>query len=189
MKIAPGGSVPSLDVCACAGAVTTVTHLSWWVVTARDRWVFLSYRLPRDPSAPRLAVWRRLKRLGVAQLLDGLVGLPLDSRNREQLEWTAEQITEAGGEASVWLAEPTTPTQSRQISQAMTAVVAEQYREVEQAAIAATRAPGRERRTTLARLRRELSRIRRRDYFPPVERDRAQGAVESLARAVEELAA
>jgi len=158
-------------------------------MTPRDRWVFLSYRLPRDPSAPRLALWRRLKRLGVVQLLDGLVALPLDSRNREQLEWTAEQVAEAGGEASVWLADPTTSAQSREISQAMSKVIAEQYREVEKAALGATRAPGRERQTTLARLRRELSRIRRRDYFPPAERDRAHAAVESLARAVEELAA
>jgi hypothetical protein len=149
-------------------------------MTARDRWVFLFYRLPRDPSAPRLAVWRRLKRLGVAQLLDGLVALPLDSRNREQLEWAAEQVTEAGGEAAVWLADPTTATQSRAISQGMAATIAEQYGGVEKVALAAARAPGRERRTTLARLRRELSRIRRRDYFPPVE---------SLARAVEDLAA
>jgi hypothetical protein len=158
-------------------------------MTARDRWVFLSYRLPRDPSAPRLAIWRRLKRLGVAQLLDGLVALPLDSRNREQLEWTAEHVSEAGGEASVWLADPTTAAQSREISQRMTEAIAEQYRDVEKAAVAATRAPARERRTTLARLRRELSRIHRRDYFPPAERDRAQAAVESLAVAVEDLAA
>src|SRR5688500_11501901 len=56
-------------------------------MTRRRDWVLLAYRLPREPSAPRLAVWRKLKRLGVAQLLDGLVGLPLDSRNREQLVW------------------------------------------------------------------------------------------------------
>jgi len=158
-------------------------------MTTRDRWVFLSYRLPRDPSAPRLAVWRRLKRLGVAQLLDGLVALPLDSRNREQLEWTAEQVTEAGGEAAVWLAESTTQTQSREIAQGMSAAIAEQYRELENEALAATGAPSRERQTTLARLRRELGRIRRRDYFPPAEREAAQAAVESLAEAVKEVAA
>jgi hypothetical protein len=151
--------------------------------------VFLSYRLPRDPSTPRLAVWRRLKRLGVAQILDGLVALPADSRNREQLEWAAEQVTEAGGEASVWLADPTTAAQSRAIAQQMSETIAGQYREVENEARRATRAPAREQRTTLARLRRELSRIRRRDYFPPAERERAHAAVESLAQAVEELAA
>ena len=43
-------------------------------------------------------VWRKLKRLGVAQLLDGLVTLPLDSRNREQLEWIA--LSHHGGACS-----------------------------------------------------------------------------------------
>ena len=158
-------------------------------MTTRDRWVFLSYRLPRDPSAPRLAVWRRLKRLGVAQLLDGLVALPLDSRNREQLDWTAEQVTESGGEAAIWLAEASTQAQSRQIAKDMSAAIAEQYRGIEKEALAATAAPSREQRTTLARLRRELGRIRRRDYFPPADREAAHAAVESLAQTVEELAA
>jgi len=154
-----------------------------------DRWVFLAYRLPRDPSAPRLAVWRRLKRLGVAQLLDGLAALPADSRNREQLEWTAEQVTEAGGQAAVWLTEPTTQAQSREIVERMSAAIAEQYREVEKEAHQAAAVPERERRTTLARLRRELGRIRRRDYFPPREREAARAAVESLAQSVKEIAA
>ena len=30
-------------------------------------WVLLFYRLPRVPSTPRSAVWRKLKRLGAAQ--------------------------------------------------------------------------------------------------------------------------
>jgi hypothetical protein len=73
-------------------------------MAATGSWVLLAYRLPREPSAPRLAVWRRLKRLGVEQLLDGLVCLPLDSRNREQLEWVAEEVIEQGGDASIWIA-------------------------------------------------------------------------------------
>ena len=48
-----------------------------------------------------------LKRLGVAQLSDGLVGLPADARTSEHLEWIAQEVREAGGQASVWLAEPT----------------------------------------------------------------------------------
>jgi hypothetical protein len=45
--------------------------------------VLLSYRLPREPSTPRIAVWRRLRRLGVAQLADGVVGLPWDARTQD----------------------------------------------------------------------------------------------------------
>ena len=55
--------------------------------------MLLAYRLPREPSTPRIATWRKLKQLGVAQLLDGLVALPLDSRNRERLEWLADEVT------------------------------------------------------------------------------------------------
>ena len=40
------------------------------------------------------------------------------------------------------------------------------------------------RRRTVARLRRELQRIGRRDFFPPVERERAGQAVAHLAESV-----
>jgi hypothetical protein len=146
-------------------------------------WVLLAYRLPREPSAPRLAVWRKLKRLGVAQLLHGLVALPLDSRNREQLEWVAEQIIEAGGEASIWTATPAALAQERELAGAMQAVIAEQYRAVIEEARIAREAGGS--RRTLARLRRELGRIERRDYFPPPQRDHARVAVDELAATIE----
>jgi hypothetical protein len=51
-------------------------------------------------------VWRKLKRRGVAQLSDGLVALPADARNRESLEWIAEEVIEHDGEAMVWLGRP-----------------------------------------------------------------------------------
>lgn len=49
----------------------------------RLQWVLLVYRLPREPSTPRISLWRKLRRLGVAQLGDGVVALPLDARTRE----------------------------------------------------------------------------------------------------------
>jgi hypothetical protein len=53
---------------------------------ATVEWVLLSYRLPREPSTPRIALWRKLRNLGVAKLGDGLVALPQDPRTREQFE-------------------------------------------------------------------------------------------------------
>jgi hypothetical protein len=38
----------------------------------------------------------------------------------------------------------------------------------------------------LARLRRELRRIRRRDFFPPPQREQAEAAVAELAATLEE---
>ena len=152
-------------------------------MTRRRDWVLLAYRLPREPSAPRLAVWRKLKRLGVAQLLDGLVGLPLDSRNREQLEWIADQVVEAGGDATIWPATPAALAQEREIAAAMQSGIAEQYLNVIEQARRAEQAEAS--RRTLGRLRRELGRIERRDHFPPPERQRARVAVEKLAAAID----
>jgi hypothetical protein len=77
------------------------------------KWVLLSFRLPREPSTPRIAVWRQLKRLGAVPIGDGVSALPLDDRSREQFDWLANEIEDAGGEAVVWLAEPSTKAEQR----------------------------------------------------------------------------
>ncbi|MDQ3538338.1 MAG: chromate resistance protein [Actinomycetota bacterium] len=151
-----------------------------------SEWVLLAYRSPREPSTRRIAVWRKLKRLGVAQLTDGLVGLPLDARNREQLEWVADEVLEAGGEAELWIATPSSAAHERALAQQLSDARAVEYAAVVADAATAERLPLTARRRTLARLRRELRRIRKRDYFPPPERTRAQAAVQRLAELVEE---
>jgi hypothetical protein len=143
-------------------------------------WVLMCYRLPRDPSTPRITTWRKLKRLGVAQLADGLVTLPADARTREQLEWIAQEVTEAGGEASIWLAQPASVQHERQVAARMAAARAAEYAAVLAEARNATSLPDRERQRTGERLRAELRRITRRDYFPPSQRDEAQTAVRTL---------
>jgi hypothetical protein len=151
--------------------------------------VLLAYRLPREPSTPRSALWRKLRRLGAAQVLDGLAALPLDARNREQLEWLADEVIEAGGEATIWIGELASARQERELATRMAEAVADHYAAViAEAAATGADATG-QRRRTLARLRRELRRIRARDYFPPQERERAERAVEELATLVEETVA
>jgi hypothetical protein len=147
------------------------------------RWVLLSYRMPREPSTPRIAVWRALKRLGVAQLGDGLVALPADARTREQLEWIADQVSEAGGEAGIWLAHPASAGQERQLAAGMAAARAQEYAAVCAEAEAALSGEVANRTAVVRRLRGELRRIGRRDYFPPNERDQAHTAVTTLAGA------
>lgn len=155
------------------------------LVADRLSWVLLCYRMPREPSTPRIAIWRKLRQLGVAQIVDGLVALPGDARTKEQLEWVAEQVVEEGGEASVWTAQPGSRKQERELAARMAAGVAVEYREVIDAARAAAGEDEAARRRTLGRLRRELARIARRDHFPPPERELARVAVEELARSCE----
>ena len=143
-------------------------------------WVLLAYRLPREPSTPRIGVWRKLERLGVARLGDGLVALPADARTREQLDWLAEEIMEAGGVATVWLATPGSAAQEHTIAETMRAAWTAEYRAVTDQARDAARGGAAERTRALRRLRGELRRIARRDFFPPAERDMARAAVEAL---------
>jgi len=148
-----------------------------------EDWVLLAYRLPRVPSTPRSAVWRKLKRLGVAWLGDGLVALPADPRTREQLEWVAEEVTEHGGEATVWLGRPLDATAASAVADRMTAAVAAEYETVAAQAAAVGTADTAARRRAIARLRRELRRIQARDFFTCPQRDAARRAVEHLAAA------
>ena len=151
-------------------------------------WVLLAFRLPREPSTPRIAVWRKIKRLGAAQLLDGLVALPLDNRNREQLEWVAGDVTEAGGEATIWIGRLASAAHERQLAARMREAVAAEYRTLIEEAEAVPLQVAGKRRRSLARLRRGLRRIRLRDYFPPEERELAHRAIDELAASFEEVA-
>jgi hypothetical protein len=153
-------------------------------VSERLEWVLLAYRLPREPSAPRVSVWRKVRRLGAVQVLDGLVALPADARTREQLEWLADEVHDADGEATVWLGRLGSAAQERSLAQRMVEAVAADYTAVIADAAAAEREPEVVQRRTVARLRRELQRIGRRDFFPPVEREGAQRAVARLAESV-----
>jgi len=141
--------------------------------------MLLNYRLPREPSTPRITVWRKLKRLGVAQLGDGLVALPADARTQEQLEWVAEDIAEAGGSSTLWRARLTSRSQERALIRGMVDARAAEYRAItERATVAGSRDS--ERLRTLRTLRGELRKIRRRDFFPPPEWDQARAAVQAL---------
>jgi hypothetical protein len=139
-----------------------------------QEWALLVYRLPRDPSTPRIALWRRLRRHGAAQLLDGLAALPLTPETREQLEWLAEEVEEAGGRATVWLARPSTAAESRELEARMRDAADEDYARV--AAAARGKTDGR----TIGRLRRAVRAIRARDYFGAPGREEAERAVAEL---------
>jgi hypothetical protein len=163
--------------------------------TPDGQWVLLAYRLPRVPSTPRSTIWRKLKRLGVAQITDGLVALPADARTREALDWIADEVLEYGGEAMVWLGQPADTRSRASVRDRMSAAVAAEYLAVtaevaaavaaEYLAVTAEVAAARNadpavRRRIAARLRRELQRIDARDFFRPAVRDTARQAVDDI---------
>jgi hypothetical protein len=72
-------------------------------MTEAQQWLLLTYTLPREPSAPRVALWRKLKKLGAILMHDALWVLPATPSLQEQVRWLATEIAEADGSAAVWL--------------------------------------------------------------------------------------
>jgi hypothetical protein len=70
--------------------------------TSPHRWLLLLYKVKPKPSAGRVYVWRKLKRLGAVLLHDAVWVLPDTPRTREHFQWLAAEIVELGGEALVW---------------------------------------------------------------------------------------
>lgn len=156
-------------------------------------WVMLAYRMPREPSSPRIVVWRRLRRLGVAQPVDGLALLPDEPRTREGLEWVAEQVVAAGGQATLWAATHLSAADERANVLAMNAAVTADYAAVtaEARALAGDVIDGHpgaatngkdaaDLRHASARLTRTLAHVQNRDYFAAPGRVAAQRAVTAL---------
>ena len=136
----------------------------------KTRWVLLIYKLPREPSRHRVAVWRKLKDLGALYLQDGVAALPEDAVTREQLEWLQLRIREAGGEATLWKALPNTVTESRDLVEAFRAAREASYGKMIEAAHRIRRkaelgGDGAALLEELARTEREFRAERRRDYF------------------------
>lgn len=138
----------------------------------------LVYRLPREPSTPRIAVWRKLRRYGAFQLTDGVALLPATPRAREQLDWVAEEVVAAGGHAEVWIAAPSRRHEHQRITTALNAAREREYTDLAAAAHAAARAG--EDTARLSALRRRLREITRRDYFSAPGRDAAEAALRGL---------
>jgi len=67
-------------------------------------WLLLHYKLPTKPSALRVYIWRKLKRLGAILLHEAVWVLPDLPRTAEQIQWLTAEIQEMGGEAYSWRA-------------------------------------------------------------------------------------
>jgi Protein ChrB, N-terminal len=155
-----------------------------------QRWLILIYRLPREPSRPRVAAWRKLKALGALYLQDGVVALPEDAVTREQLEWLQLQIREASGEATLWQAQPNTSKENKELvaafrssrEEAYTTLIAGAKRIQRKAELGGSNTLPEE----LSKLEREFRMERRRDYFRSPLRKEADSALKAARKAVRE---
>ncbi len=93
-------------------------------------WVLLVYKIPREPTASRAAVWRKLKRLGALLLHDAVWVLPATPWTREQFQWLAVEIGELEGEAYLWESRLLLNGQAEALVQQFQARVESAYQEI-----------------------------------------------------------
>jgi len=149
--------------------------------------VLLVYRIPRDPSRHRVAVWRKLRDLGALYLQDGVATLPEDAVTREQLEWLQLRVREAGGEATLWEARPGTVAEEAELVEAFRSSREEAYRTIIAGAERLRRKAemgGEALLEQLGKLERKFRAERRRDYFRSPLRLEAAGALKAAREAV-----
>ena len=120
-------------------------------------WLLFIYKVPQEPSARRVYVWRKLKRLGALLLHDAVWELPDNARTREQLQWLSGEISEMGGDALLWQAQPLLPEIEQRIRDQFAAQTDADYRDI----LDALEQP----EADLADLSRRYQQAAARDYF------------------------
>jgi hypothetical protein len=64
-------------------------------------WLLLLFSLPTNRNTERVAVWRRLKKMGAVQIKTSTYLLPDESAQYEQFQWLAQQIRDYGGDSTL----------------------------------------------------------------------------------------
>jgi len=64
-------------------------------------WLLLLFSLPTNRNTERVAVWRRLKKMGAVQIKTSTYLLPDETAQYEQFQWLAQQIRDYGGDSTL----------------------------------------------------------------------------------------
>jgi hypothetical protein len=167
-------------------------------------WLLLLAQLPSSPSSARVALWRRLRAIGAAGVLNGAWMLPQAAAHAELFEQLRETVHRQGGIALVLTVPAASPDVNETIIQRFHADRGREYDEFAEQCAAFldeidketgagkfTFAEMEEGEQDLEKLVRWLTKIQARDFFPD-ERwpqsaemlERCRGALEGFAWAV-----
>ena len=146
-------------------------------------WSILIVRLPTQPNAVRLRIWRALKALGCAALRDGAYLLP--DKHAAALESLATEVREHGGTASVLILSPRDEAQRAEVLAQFDRTEAyAQWRDTATALQAELEKLGEtETRRRLRGVADALQTLRRIDYYPGPAAQQADSDLLALRRA------
>jgi hypothetical protein len=122
-----------------------------------SQWLVLVYRIPREPTAGRVYVWRKLKQLGALALQDAVWVLSAAPRTQEHFQWLAAEIVELGGEAMLFTSELLFDGGAEKLVARFEQPVCDAYEEIAQAL--------QRKDAELAALSKRFQQIQAQDYF------------------------
>ena len=144
-------------------------------------WALLVFTLPREPSAPRVAVWRKLKKLGAVLLHDAVWVLPAQPALLEHFRWLAAEIRESSGEALVWVAQQGLPDQDDTLVGQFQTQAEMEYRAILAALDAPKSGEKNDAHAERAALARRYQQIHARDYFHASTGDLVRARLEATS--------
>ena len=135
-------------------------------------WLVLMVSLPPHPSSVRVRVWRKLRALGAVALKKSAYILPFTPDNLERFQWLGQEVQKERGEATLLRVdqiENMAPADViRRFQEARSQdyrALAARYRAIAQGLERRGRTPAPRRDEELARLAREVQRVREIDFF------------------------
>ncbi len=135
------------------------------------RWAVFSYSISRPSrSSPRVALWRRLQRVGAVSPLNGIYVLPARPECLEAFQWLAKEIRAAKGEALVMQVDHFEGTADAELVGLFNQAREKEYRELRRELVSVAKLKDTaEFRDGLEKARRRYADIARVDYFGCVE--------------------
>jgi hypothetical protein len=92
-------------------------------------WLLLTYKVPAEPAAKRIALWRKLKAMGAVYLQNGVCLLPRTDDHLRRLKVLENEVVEIGGEAVLLETVGPDRAQEQKVVERFTADRDEAYRE------------------------------------------------------------
>ncbi|WP_138923676.1 Chromate resistance protein ChrB [Sulfitobacter sp. BSw21498] len=92
-------------------------------------WILLTYKVPPEPAARRVALWRKLKSMGAVYLQNGVCLLPETKEHMRQLKMLENDAAEMGGETVLLVTKSLNQAQEDKVIARFKADRDDQYRE------------------------------------------------------------
>ena len=132
-------------------------------------WLLLLFSLPTNRNTERVAVWRRLKKMGAVPIKTSTYLLPDQPAQYEQFQWLAQLIREYGGDSTLVRAQEieglTREKAIAMFNDARNANYAELKKTLQRLVATGKKAVAESKATELERLTRQFREIREVDFF------------------------